>query len=277
MLDPRPLDDPFGWPDPTDPVARDHPLNAGKVAWWLAVPEGTGGSTWVDLVGNLAGTLAGAAAWQGATRPGAWGHLAFNGANAAVGLGTPPALELYQNFSVFAWINTPSAGTGYVVAKDFSTGARGWCLGVGGSKLWIEGAGSLLINAGPTLTGTGWHRIGFANAGGTWTGYVDGASVGAAGAALTPNAAAPTYLGRRAYVGAESYFSGAIDDVDVWGRALSAAEVLADYAAGPAGYPGALARPRSAWPPWIASAYRPPRARPLVAAAPAGQASPWFN
>jgi hypothetical protein len=33
-----------------DPIAK-HPLNVGRVAWWLGLPGLTGGPKWFDLMG----------------------------------------------------------------------------------------------------------------------------------------------------------------------------------------------------------------------------------
>ena len=80
---------------------------------------------------------------------------------------------------------------------------------------------------------TGWHHYAVVGSGGTFTLYVDGASIGSV---------TPTWPGTFAIaeIGGDSYgegFAERLDDVAVWSRALTSTEITDIYNAGTAGNP----------------------------------------
>ena len=147
------------------------------------------------------------------------GAGSFNATTKYVDLGTPASLELYSNVMLSAWIKTSTGGPDFVLAKDFSTGARGYCLGLGGGgNIMIEAGGSDYYPGGAVLSDNVWHYIvaTLAANGTDWVGYVDGASVGTAtGSAITANSAAHWYISGRAYVGYFQGFPGYIDEARI--------------------------------------------------------------
>ena len=90
-----------------DPVNRQHPLNRGLVAWWMALPGLTGGSTLVDLMGRHHGTLTHAApaqAWAGTSRLGGWGALDFSGGAEHVRVDAWDAIDTIDDFHASVWV-----------------------------------------------------------------------------------------------------------------------------------------------------------------------------
>jgi hypothetical protein len=171
---------------------------------------------------------------------GAMGNaLSFNGANQYVDAGTPASGQSTVSFSLWVKANRigTSAGGGYSVAPVYQTGGNGgW---------WIEWRGSGSLELGTfvgttytpftiaTLTDTSsWHIItGSITAGGAVTAYLDGAlKVSSTISSGWRNSSAHLLIGT-GNTGANNpsnysqYFSGSVDDVRIYNRALSAAEV----------------------------------------------------
>lgn len=61
--------------DTFNPVNRGHPLNQGKVAWWMVLPHLMGGPNWPDLMSGQKGSLGASTLWTpSSVRPGAMGR-----------------------------------------------------------------------------------------------------------------------------------------------------------------------------------------------------------
>lgn len=152
-----------------------------------------------------------------------------------VDLGTPAALELYTNFTVIAWISTTTTLTGgdvgFCVSKDYSTGARGWGMGMfNDQKGYLEVGGSQRVkNAGPTLNDGKWHQIATTKNGTAWAVYVDGVQIGTYTGSLTANSSAKWYINGRHYTGVFSGMVQNIDEVQFYSSAMTAAQIKNEY------------------------------------------------
>src|SRR4051794_12692902 len=106
-----------------DPADRLHPLNRGKVAWWLALPGLMGGPRWRDLIGMDDGVLTNGPAWKPTTRPGGWGQLDFSASHVAVA--DAPALRVAAgDLTIGAWVHPitlPSGGYRTLLEKSAGT------------------------------------------------------------------------------------------------------------------------------------------------------------
>jgi hypothetical protein len=242
---------PVNW---SNPVNRAHPLNRGLVAWWLAGPTNWGGPRWYDLCRTADGTLSAAGATRKATwRPGGWSHVTLdstNGHYASVPFAA--ALNITPAITVAAWIRTAATG-GYIYGGHLNvspfTGV-GLSIGNGGAAgrvavLTSDGSGVAWSDGGttrPRVDDGKWHRVGCTVAGTIQFTYVDGvgAIVNSSGAVIA-SYTGTRGLGGRGGDGAIT-LNGDIDDVSVWNRALSPAEMWADYDLSRRGYPGALNR-----------------------------------
>lgn len=160
----------------------------------------------------------------------------FNGTSSSVITGSNFGLGI-TSVTISCWVYNPTATNSGAFVK---VGDTGYGIGIGstsfenttpGTKLVMLFEGVRWIPTG-TNVGTGWHHVVMVlDASGIPTAYLDGVSTGTYG---VPVAKAPgsanTYIGGGN--GASRYFNGSIDDVRLYGRALSQAEILSLYSAG---------------------------------------------
>jgi hypothetical protein len=206
--------------------------SAGLVAAY-SFNEG-GGTTLIDVSGhNLNGTIVGAT-W---TAGGRFGNaLSFNG-NSYVDLGNPTALQLTGSMTIEAWINAAAnpADDGQIVAK--SNGA-GWEFkttpDTGHETFGMQVSGTSGASQRYSTTvrslNTWYHVAGVYDAtAGTLNLYVNGVlDNGNLLGAVPPaqlNQAVNVNIGRRT---GGYYFNGIIDELRIYNRALSPAEIQTD-------------------------------------------------
>ncbi len=200
--------------------------------------DASAGTTATDASGHgLNGTLANGAGWGG----GRYGNaVALDGANDVVGLGNPAALRLTGSMTVSAWINSSAfpgddaavvskRGTsGFQLDTTIDTGPR-----VIGFKL-NSGTGTNMFRYGATAMqpNTWYHITGVYDATARTmhvylNGQLDDGVLQGTVAATQVDSPQDVLIGQRPNW-AGFGFNGRIDDVRIYGRALSAAEVLTD-------------------------------------------------
>ncbi|MFN8643007.1 MAG: LamG-like jellyroll fold domain-containing protein [Candidatus Binatia bacterium] len=209
---------------------------ADMVAWW------TGDQSTADL--------------SGAGNHGAWFSLAQLKAYAPGMVGAAfslpaqvefvvasdrPSITLPGNLSLDAWVRTTNAQHPAIVSKAH-TGA-GYFLFLLQGRLgfaFTENIADYHVAPGPTLSDGLWHHVAVSIDRGSTSGgrlYADGALVltfdPTVGAGVLPPAPSTLRIGQRFSSGQP--FQGAIDEVEVFDRALSAAEVQALFSAGAGG------------------------------------------
>ncbi len=194
--------------------------------------------------------------WRPPTRPGAEANTLFNGSAYMETLsGTsvlPTALNLSAPFTIAAWAKATtvsgSASTGNILTG--SSGSNGYALSVGGNtshygvtSFW-DGANWDVPSSGTVWSSNTWYRVLVSVTGTTATFYLNGVQDG--GTATI--SALSSYTGLRyvgsGTIGASPLWTGNIDDVTIWSRALSAAEARADHDLSLAGYPRVLIGPQ---------------------------------
>lgn len=234
--------------DLLDPADRLHPLNAGKVAWYLGLDGSAAGPTARDLMGANTGTLVGGASWGPATRPGASAEIRLDGATGYVECGASPAFDLVGEIAVAAWarIDSSTINGMILVSKDGSTGGRSYTLDAseGVFRFYIGGGAAGIVYGTTTLVlGRWYHVVGTRDAAGTVSVYLDGVAdaVPVSGTSV-PISTVGLRLGARPYVSFEGYLDGALDDCLVMGRCPSPSEVAALYDLSRRGYPDGLSR-----------------------------------
>lgn len=198
------------------------------VAWYRF--DETSGTTAADASGNgHTASLAGGTSWVAGRTNGAV-HL--DGSSGYVQL---PAgiLAGASDFSVAAWVKLDSVST-WARVFDFGSGTGKYLFltarssaGTPRFAITTNGAGAeQQINA-PAALPTGWTHLAVTLAGKTGTLYVNGTAVATNTAmTVTPGALGGTsnnWLGRSQY--ADPFLAGALDNVRIYGRALSASEV----------------------------------------------------
>ena len=213
---------------------------AGLVGWWPANGNA------VDVIGGNNGTLENSVTYL----PGEV-QQAFNfSANSAmVVLSNSPSLQL-QDFTIEAWIKrgnatnatsdpTP-AGEGSAIL--FGYGNNGYAFGVGSltgnNELFLSkvGVGEVLSSA--PVGDTNWHHVAVTTAGGNVVFYIDGVAYPYGN--YNPGytfATVPAIGGKASNLNQpnNNSFFGSIDELAVYSRALTAAEIQSIYQAGPAG------------------------------------------
>jgi len=208
------------------------PFTHGLVGYWK-FDEGSG-TTASDSSGyGNTGTLSTGASTPGWTTGKVGGALSFDGVDDYVGLPEPPAASTNINTgSVFAWIKTPNAGTGYqgIVVKQF---AYGMFLvdNIFGIYDWVSGWRSSGVNLADNL----WHFVGFtfenidaAAPSNNAKLYLDG-ELKVTVTLKLQNHNEGIVIGAGNNPGVSQFFNGLIDEVRIYNRALSAAEISAIY------------------------------------------------
>jgi hypothetical protein len=208
------------------------PAPAGLLAWW----RGDGNAT--DAAGGRNGAFSGTPAYA----PGAVGQaFSFSGEN-WVEVPDDPAWTLtFTPFTWEMWVNLS-------VAQDFAPFV-GHDEGPGELNKWIFWfAGGYGLGLNFHLNGAlgrsfdanvpwspvaqQWYHLAVTKNGSVWTFYMDGAVLGTATDPTSiSDPAAPLTIGR-----AEGFlFNGLVDEVSLYNRALTAAEIRAIYSAGSGG------------------------------------------
>ncbi|MHC4594256.1 MAG: M14 family zinc carboxypeptidase [Planctomycetota bacterium] len=131
-------------------------------------------------------------------------------------------------FSVFAWIKGGAPGQVIISQTNGAGTGRNWlCTDLSEGKLMTElltlgRGGNVPIVSETVITDGNWHRIGF-----VWDGsyrylYVDGAEVAKdTKSSILESSDGGLYLGAGSTLDAGSFFSGLIDDVRIYNRAIT--------------------------------------------------------
>jgi len=200
---------------------------AGLVAAY-SFSEGIG-TTLADSSGNNNHGAISGATWTSAGRFG--NALVFNGTSSRVTIPSSPSLQLTNGVTLEAWVFPTTTPTGWrsIVTKTIdgyylmaSSDNPGPTLG----GLWTSGGTSYLPSS-TALTPNVWTHLAATFDGSTMRVYVNGTQVAsrAQNASLTPTTGT-------LQIGADSYpdefFEGRIDEVRIYNRALSPAEIQTD-------------------------------------------------
>jgi len=197
--------------------------NVGLVAHWT-LNDGSG-VTAADSVGGDNGTLLGEVSWTTGILGGALDFHGGGAATARVSIPDESAIDFTaaQSFTLSTWVQPGNTPGKYSEMVSKSRGGSPWYeLGIDPNNNWVfRGAAS---DVEGTAVASGWHHLAAVQNGaaGTRTLYVDGVPV-ATGQAQAANGTGELVFGEADSV-SES-FSGILDDVRVYDRALAAAEV----------------------------------------------------
>jgi glucose/arabinose dehydrogenase len=212
---------------------------AGIVAGY-AFDDGSGTSA-ADASGHgITGTLTNGPTWAAGRYGGA---ISLDGSDDYVDLGNPSALRLTGSMTVSAWINSSQfpADDAAVVSKRGSIGFQLDTTVDGGPRTigfkLTSSTGADMVRYGATvLQANTWYHVAgvYDAAAGTMTVYVNGqVDAGSQVGTVTSTQRDSTenvLIGRRANGG--YLFNGRVDDVRIYDRALSAAEIQTDMGHG---------------------------------------------
>lgn len=193
--------------------------------------EGTGTTT-ADVTGNgYDGTLNGNVTWSPDTPSGSGYSLAFDGTNGYVSV--PSTFNAADGaFSATAWFNVTEHNNGHIIlSQPAGTGAAvAWAAINGSGYIYSWLGGSRMLSPDSVTTGE-WHQVAMTYDPDTQVKsmYLDGVLV-ASETTVMPSNTAGFYIGTNDALA--KYFKGNLDDIAIYGKALSAAEVAALYDAG---------------------------------------------
>ncbi|MBI5101292.1 MAG: LamG domain-containing protein, partial [Nitrospirae bacterium] len=200
------------------------PSNMG--AWWKA--EGNAADATDSHDGTLVNGTAFAAGKVGQA-------FSFDGVDDYVRAGL--VSTAVDNITMDAWIYWNGSNSSFSNQLIFYNGlssASGYGLYLtnGGLVVILRG-GVAWVNSSTTLTpGGGWQHLALVRDNGIWSWYLNGVAQTMDSPALSPNT--PTHYMSIGGQGGES-FNGRIDEVEIFGRALTADEIAEIYNAGSAG------------------------------------------
>ena len=186
-----------------------------------------------DMKGGLTGTLTKGPVFSGSKN----GYITFDGVNDYISFGDNKICEV-QSKSVCAWIYISNNGLISIVDKDFDNGGSNY----GGWGFWLSSGNKLvlwvhsnkdMIDTGSAISLSTWTHVAFAYdySGKSVTFYINGvASSTVTDATIVEKASDTTALCvGTARVGSLGPFNGRISNVIVYGRILTAAEILQNY------------------------------------------------
>lgn len=172
--------------------------------------------------------------------------LQFDGSSSYVTISPQTGLDITGPITIEAWINPSSFG--FNSAQNSIVCKHGWSSGEGGFVLRCGGTGELSFNiAGidlnhlpvswvEVISGTGilslnnWYHVAGTFDGNELKCYVNGNLEGTTAfqGTIAPSTSYPLALGRLAdpVYGPDRYFSGSMDEVRIWNRALSQSEIM---------------------------------------------------
>jgi len=194
------------------------PIDRTLIAHWPL--DETEGSTALDSVGGNLGYVMGNPIWQPDTGQ-VNGAIQLDGVDDAIVAG-PPLNPAHGPLSVFAWIQGGAPGQA-IISEPFGPD---WLsldplTGHLMTELTNSGRGATPLQSQAVITDGDWHRIGFVWDGLYRTLYVDGVAVAEDTQDGLSNAANGFYIGTGKAMATGTYFSGLIDDVRIYNRAVS--------------------------------------------------------
>lgn len=155
--------------------------------------------------------------------------LAYDGANDEVRVSADAALDTPGALTIAAWIHHGPSGIFRSIVDRRDSGADGYDLYLDAqSRLFLRVDDGVLVSNTVVADGT-WHHVAGTYDGNTLRLYVDGvldASVAVGAKAI--DVAADLFLGRN-FAGTDFGLAGTLDEVMIYGRALSATEVFQTY------------------------------------------------
>lgn len=233
---------PRGLLNTTSPINRNHPLFRGLENWWLALDHLANGATWRELIRRNDGTLVNTPTWVNAGVDGRRFALNFNGTNANVTIGTVCSTPTTYTISFWAKRTAVSGGIGFDTVLSLAPpyGASVWVYPAGDVSCGDAGS-SWATKAAIWTDTTYWHMITcVVETSGTVRFYVDGLDKGTATGTTTGTWGAGRFGEFATLINNSNQFSGSLDDIKIYSRALSMDEVARLYQDSKAGHPGLL-------------------------------------
>ncbi len=214
--------------DPYNATSQPPAIYAGLRAWWKL--DETSGTTADDSTGRAQdGAVSGGATWG----PGnVGGALTFDGVDDGVLVGNSASLTGTTDFTLGAWVkvNPGAASAGCVIQqREGGSGTNGEYMLVvnaaGTVNFFVYNAAyQFNITTTATINDGQWHYLTALRSGTNGFVYFDGVQVGTGSGTAKSLGAFAVAIGYD-YRDTTARFKGSIDDVRIYSRALSAAEI----------------------------------------------------
>jgi len=223
-----------------DPVNRKHPLNQGRLAWWLGVRGLSGGPALYDIMGRYPATLAAGCDYATSAQNG-YPEIVSSGATNGVATCGQPT-QAIDNFTLAISFVLPVISgvvdTEYLIYNGNPVTGWGLAAQVYSSAyigFYFNGASGYYSGAGIAPVANTPYRVHMTLAAGLATLYINGdvISTYAPGTLVTPTAGD---FGIGLVPGIGKGTTGRVWNSSLWSRPLSAAEVMEDYRQELAGY-----------------------------------------
>lgn len=237
-----------------NPLRRDHPLLRGCVAFWLPMPNNSGGRTLFDLMGKNNGSLVNGPTW-GESEYGK--HVAFDGVDDYVSVADADALDIGTGDFSFAIAFRAASLTGKTFLYNQRVdGANFVALMIAETtqimdfETWKGTTERIRVKGSTAISVGEWYLVVFSvvrSSASSTRVYLNGrddtasASVSAVDNSLT----APIHFAR--WSGGDMYYTGDIALVGKYNRALSADEIAALHDEWRRGWPTILNRYDASW------------------------------
>jgi len=222
--------------------------NLGLVGHWTFDGKDVATGRSLDMSGNgNHGSLVGMATSTSRVVGKIGQALRFDGVDDYVNIGDPSAIKVSLPVTVSAWMRRDSHSDFAPIfsSDDFSTTYRGYALWLNASSqifaTYGDGTGNIVSDrrskTGVTTLSQGiWYHVVAVIRGATdmdiyLNGVNDGGTYSGTGGAMVYNTN-PARIGFTQQLSSPSYFPGLIDDVRIYSRALTAAEITALYNTG---------------------------------------------
>ncbi len=220
-------------------VRQTNPNNNGLVAYWSM--EDASGTKATDFSGQgNTGTLTNGPTWTTSKRGKA---ISFDGTNDYVSVAWPFTTDITSQIqsatvSMCAWFKTTSVSGELGILGVGDSGSNGLNMALISGKLsfWYSSGGAIVQYTTALSTNVWYHACGVVTSFSSVQIYLNGAQVRSASTGLSSFTLAAVgskfVIGNEGQLDSARYFPGIIDDVRIYNRTLSAAEVSALYGAG---------------------------------------------
>lgn len=202
------------------PSAQANDLTTGLVAYWNFENGSTLGT---PLYGTLDLTGVGSPAYTNTGGYGSSKGLSLNGNNYLQATSYPSSLNGNNPYTIAAWFKATTGGTGGILGYGTSSTCLGNNLRLSGTtglhSYWY--ACDLSSATVPNFIGT-WHHVAVTYDGTTRTFYYDGAFLNSGTGQTRATSGTNFYLGKTT---ADVAFNGVLDEVAIYTKALTLAEV----------------------------------------------------
>jgi hypothetical protein len=237
-------------------------LNQNKIAWWLGLPNTSGGKYFYDLFELNNGTLTNVPpsyGWASSSRPCSFANIKLSGNGDYVSISDSSIFKFgTSNFSISGWFNletlnnTNSNGRQTVISRYESASSRGFSIDVNTSGSIIfkiqESAvsGSEFSSSSSLIAINTWYHFVAVRQGINSYLYVNGKLVASGTSAIVLDISSSTQdllIGEMVTNSSEhQYFQGSIDDISIYNIALGTNYPQRIYNESQSDYPTTLNR-----------------------------------